>query len=232
MTDALDRFADSGNGVQGIWVTENGKIGDWFYDDANVGPEPEEQAALIIDSMVVGEIRFENGKVVDKKTGRLIDGFEAPVSKADLTPGYNPYVSFQLVFATGDYAGQLGTYSGTSWGALFAAQKLVLLFRQKKRLFYPICRFRTKARGDINNTIDPHFDVVGWTARSNFAELLGEDVTLLEAPATAPRTIAAPITEPAPKSSFGYAASYTPPTADDLPEIVDCDPTDPDNIDF
>jgi len=207
MTDALDRFADSGNGVQGIWVRENSKIGDWFYDDDNVGPEPEEQAALIIDSMVVGEILFEDGKVAGKKTGRLIDGFEAPLSKAALTPGFHPYVSFQLVFATGDYAGQLGTFSGTSWGSLFSTQKLVLLFRQRKRLFYPICRFRTKARGDVNNIIDPRFDVVGWTSRANFAELLGEDAPLLEAPAAPVASGRAP----------GYATEFIPPATEDSP---------------
>jgi len=110
----------------------------------------------------------------------------------------------------------------------------VLLFRQKKRKFYPVCQFRTKARGDINGTIEPHFSVVSWTARSNFAELLGEDVTLLEAPATAPRTIATPITDPAPVTTFdrsrGIAAEFTPPATEDIPPpeepFADYDPED------
>jgi len=238
MSDALDDFADSGNGILGTWIRENGKTGDWTYADDDMGPEPEEHFAFIVDTILVGNILFGDGKRLSRGVGRLLDGHKAPKSKADLpSPDHKPSVSLQLVFVSGPRAGELATFSGVSWGALFAVQKPVFLFRAKKRLHFPIVRLRTKPRGDINNTIDPHFEIVGWAPRSNFAELLGEDVPLMEAPATAPR-LPAPVTESVPVTSsgraHGYAAEFNPPPKpdDDLPEMIDADPSDPDNIVF
>jgi hypothetical protein len=233
MNDALERFANSGTGI-GIEIRENGKIGNWSYDGDDMGSEPEDHLALILETMLVGDILFGNGKVIEKNVGRLFDGHEAPLRKEDLSsPDHKPFVSLQAVFATGPYTGQVATISGVSWGMVFAVQKLMPLYVMKKRLYFPICRLRTKERGDTNNTIDSLFEIIGgwggWTSRSNFAELLGEDVQQLPAPATAPAAIAAPIAR-----SRGIAAEFTPsPKLDeDLPERIDADPNDPDNIVF
>jgi len=217
MTDALDRFGDSGNGIEGIWVTFNGKTGEWSFDGREIG-ETDVKMVPIMDSITVGKIRFDNGKVTARKVGRLSDGFYAPETAADLEHGYNPYVAFQGVFADGGYTGELGTFTSSSWGGLFAVQKLINPFRLKRRAVFPICRLGSKERGDVNGTIDPVFPITGWTARSNFAELLGPmETTQIAAPEAAPR-IAASVAQPAPKSTLRYAAEFTPPappTADD-----------------
>jgi hypothetical protein len=74
-------------------------------------------------------------------------------------------------------------------GALFAIQRPVKGWQLRKRLAFPAVQLRTKARGDVNDTIDPVFEIVDWTPRSNFTVLLGEDTRLLEGPPTAPKAI-------------------------------------------
>jgi hypothetical protein len=53
MSDAFDDFADSGSGIDSVWIRPNGKKGIWKFDDDDKGPSPKEQFALIIFNQYV-----------------------------------------------------------------------------------------------------------------------------------------------------------------------------------
>lgn len=75
-----------------------------------------ERLALIVDTLNVGEIGFDSdGKLVGKSAGRMLDGYAAPKSKLDLTPGWHPYVSCLMVFVDGGLRGEVATFTGCSW---------------------------------------------------------------------------------------------------------------------
>jgi hypothetical protein len=233
MPDTFDDFADSGNDVEGVSIRSNGKTGRWKFDDTDKGPAPVERFVLILELLKVGEIGFkDDGAIIRKTAGRMLDGATAPKRREDLTPGFHPYLSCPMVFADGEYRGEVATFSGCSWGALFAIQRPVKGWQLRKRLAYPVVLLRTRERGDANGTVDPVFETVDWTSRSNFKMLLGEDTPLLEAPPTAPRAVAVlenngTVIE----RRRGIAAQYDPPQRlDTQPEDIEAEHRSPVSI--
>jgi hypothetical protein len=160
--DAFDEAGDDGNGIVG----EHLKCpkGTWMLGDKPISPGSK--FCIIMESAIVGEVVWKDGKIVERDTGRR------PPKHGEVAEGRNPYVSFQVVRADEDYLGELATFAGSSWGAHFAFQNLINPWRLKGRRQLPICALSTKDRGDENRNINPVFKIVGWSDRENFTELL------------------------------------------------------------
>jgi hypothetical protein len=233
---ALRETASQGNDIIGNHWKHSGKTGNYYENDEQIDPRVLEiiRLAVIMPLAVTGAVLWCDQKIVEKNTGRLCDGFVAP---RQIPPGWNPYVGLVCVRADKEGRGQLLTFTSTSWGGKKALHTLIRPYMIRGGDFFPVISLGSHPRGDEYNTQDPVFKIEekGWTARSHFAELLGEHVPQLEATPTGPR-LAAPVTESAPTTfgrSRGIAAEYNPPTKpDSLPERIDYDPTDPDNIVF
>jgi hypothetical protein len=175
--DAWDETGDMSNGILGQHL--KCAKGKWLLDD--VGIETGDggmKICVVMDSAVVGQVLWQDQKIVERNVGRIADGFVPPRSVMD---GWNPYVAFQAVRADENHRGDLITFTSSSWGGRFVFQNLVNPFRLKQRLQFPICSLGTKERGDANGNIDPVFKLVGWSARGNFQELLPPSA--VEAPA-------------------------------------------------
>lgn len=170
--DAFDEAGDDGNGIVG----EHLKCpkGIWMLGEK---PIPAgSKFCIIMDSAIVGEVRWKDGKIVERDTGRMADGKRAP-KHGQVAEGRNPYIAFQVVRADEDNLGDLATFTGASWGAQYAFQNLINPWRLKGRKPLPICALETKDRNDENRNINPVFKIVGWSDRENFTELLPPPVT-------------------------------------------------------
>jgi len=192
--DAWDEFGDSGNGIEGQWLKCS--KGHWTLDKEDVETGDDGiKICVIMDSVTLGQVLWQDSKIIGRNIGRLSDGFVPPMKKADLTPGWDPYIAFQAVRADDEHLGDLITFTSNSWGGFYAFQALVNPFRLKGRQQFPICVLKTKDRGDANGTVDPVFKIMSWSIRENFTELL-------PAP-TAPAALPSPL--PAPKVSKATA---------------------------
>jgi hypothetical protein len=166
--DAWDETGDQGNGILG----EHLKCakGKWLLNDTEVEVgEGGAKICVIMDSSVVGEVLWSDGKIADRRVGRIADGFVPPRNVED---GWNPYIAFQAVRADDEHLGELVTFTSSSWGGRFAFQNLVNPYRLKQRKQFPLCVLETKPRHDVNGNIDPVFKIVAWSDRENFLELL------------------------------------------------------------
>ncbi len=165
--DAFDEADDDGNGIVG----EHLKCpkGTWMLGDKAI--PSGSKFCIIMESAIVGEVVWKDGKIVERDTGRMADGKRAP-KHGQVAEGRNPYVSFQVVRADEGHLGDLATFAGSSWGAHYAFQNLINPWRLKGRRQLPICALDTKDRGDENRNINPVFKIVDWAGRENFTELL------------------------------------------------------------
>jgi hypothetical protein len=159
--DPWQQLADECRSIEGLDL--RCRKGRWSIDD-----EPFEtgddgaQLAVIMPSALIGEILWEDEKPKEIKAGRVEDGFIA--AKPPLDDGWSPHTSVLVVFAGEKRAGQLGTFCSSSWGGRFAFQSLARPYTRKGKQAFPICTLHVKERGDQNNTLDPLFRIVGWTA--------------------------------------------------------------------
>jgi hypothetical protein len=180
--DAWDETGDQGNGIEGSHL--KCAKGRWLLDDAEIETgENGFKLCLILDTTIVGEILWQDQKIVEREIGRIADGFIPPKR---VQPGWSPYVAFQGVRADDEHLGELVTFTSSSWGGRYAFQSLVNPFRLKQRMQFPIAILGTKERGDANGNIDPVFKIVGWSNRENFQELLPPPVEAQAAIAFAP----------------------------------------------
>jgi hypothetical protein len=176
--DAFDVLGTRSNGIEGQHIRF--AKGDLFVDGvetalANV------QLCFIMTSIVAGEVRFEDKKIVEKRVGSINDGF-VPADR--VSEGWNRYLQVQCVRCDPDGFGQLCTFTSTSHGGYYAFLKLVNPYRRKGRMQFPICRIETKQRGDANKNIDPVFIIIAWNNISDFPDLLPPPVAAqLPAPA-------------------------------------------------
>jgi hypothetical protein len=164
--DAWDETGDLGNGIEGQHL--KCAKGHWLLDDEEIETgDAGLKICVIMDTATVGEILWQDKKIVDRNVGRIADGFVAP---RQVQEGWNTYIAFQAVRADEEHLGELLTFTSSSWGGAF--QSLVNPFLLKRRLQFPIVLLGTKDRGDANGNIDPVFKIVGWSDRGNFQELL------------------------------------------------------------
>ena len=178
--DAWDET--SGNGILG----EHLKIakGTWTLvgGEFRFGPDGI-KLAVIMPTVVVGQVLWTDGQITEREVGRIEDGFRAISTTRAMNenhPGWSPYTQFLGVRCDDGHVGELLTFTSSAWGGRFAFESLKAMYALKRRREFPIVILGTKARGDVNHNIDGTFTAVGWTNRSNFAELLAE------APETAP----------------------------------------------
>jgi hypothetical protein len=166
--DAWDETGDMGNGIEGAHLKY--AKGKWLLDDEPIESGDDGlKICIIMPTATVGEVLWQDQKIVGRNVGRISDGFVPPRNVAE---GWNPYVAFTAVRADGDHLGELVTFTSSSWGGRFAFQSLVNPFRLKQRIQFPVCILGTKERGDSNGNIDPVFKIVGWSGLENFQELL------------------------------------------------------------
>jgi hypothetical protein len=230
-TKALNGIASQANEIEGDHLKHNGKNGVWTINGEEIDPRGV-TVAVIMPLAVYGQLLFENKNFIDKDAGRLCDGFLMP---KNFRPGWKPYVALPMVRIDPEHRGEYETYTACDFGAKKAFDNLSKQYSLRKGSHLPIINLGSRPRNDEYGTIDPTLTITGWAPRENFAMLLGEDSLLLEAPSTAPAAIAAPEDDEAlarakPSRRSGYAAEYNPQPADnDLPEMIDADPNDPDN---
>jgi hypothetical protein len=106
--DSFDDCADSGNGIVGGHLKS--KKGVFHLNDLPVETgEGGLEVCAIIESMVVGQVCWDEGKIAQRDIGRLIDGFNAPKS-SDIREGWNIYVSMLMVGADEAHRGELMTF--------------------------------------------------------------------------------------------------------------------------
>jgi hypothetical protein len=166
--DAWDETGDMGNGIEGQHL--KCAKGTWLLDDTEIETGDNGlKICVIMDTATVGQVLWQDHKIVERDVGRISDGFVPP---RQISAGWNPYVAFQAVRADAGHLGELVTFTSSSWGGRYAFQSLVNPYRLKERRQFPICVLGTKERGDENRNIDPVFKIVSWSDRGNFQELL------------------------------------------------------------
>jgi hypothetical protein len=182
--DAWDETGDMGNGIEGQHL--KCAKGRWLLDDEEIETGNSGiKICVIMESTVVGQILWQDKKIIERDTGKISDGFVQP---RQIMEGWNPYVAFQAVRADEGNIGELVTFTSSSWGGRHAFQSLVNPYRLKQRRQFPIVILGTEERGDKNDNVDPTFKIVGWSDRGNFGELL--------APPTSPASLPPPISAP------------------------------------
>ena len=178
---------------------------------------------MIMDTATVGEVLWKEQKIAQRNTGRLSDGF-VPRTPSNISLGWNPYISVMAVRCDDGHLGDLVTFTSSSWGGWFAFQRLINPWRLKGRSVFPVVTLATKERHDENRNIDPVFKPSGWSARSNFGDLL--DPTQLDAPATVP-ALEAPVTyadvKPRLSTINGEPVPYAEPQLAKAADIIDDD---------
>ena len=136
--------------------------GSWQLDDIAVptGPDGTRVVALL-DSTILGEIRFEGGELTGECVGRIADGFK-PAEK--VPEGWSPHTSFVCLGLDSATRGQAMTFRSSAWGARHAFNALNGGFARLGCRQYPIVTLATARRVRSGNVvIDPVFRVCGWT---------------------------------------------------------------------
>jgi hypothetical protein len=168
--DAWDVAGDSGNGIEGQHL--KCAKGKWLLDEVEIETAGGGlKFCPIMETATVGEVLWQDQKIIERNVGRLSDGF-VPPTPANITEKWNPYTSVVGVRCDAGHLGDLLTFTSSSWGGWFAFQRLINPWRLKGRAMFPVVTLSTKERHDENRNIDPVFKHAGWSDRENFAELL------------------------------------------------------------
>src|ERR1700694_3535510 len=118
--DPWQEAADEAGGIEGLHV-KCAKVR-WLANDVEL-PTGNDGAKLciIMPTARRGIVQWIDGKIVGRNTGRYEDGFVMP----EVLEGWNPYLSFQCVFADEERMGQLATFTSSAWGSFNAFRKLI-----------------------------------------------------------------------------------------------------------
>ncbi|MBY0395318.1 MAG: hypothetical protein K2X91_02465 [Thermoleophilia bacterium] len=160
------------------------------------GREIEEGKRLVanMDELMVGWVKWEDGKPADMRMGRIVEGFQ-PVGRASLGDTdkeeweqddngqpRDPWQATNYLILKDPDGEQLYTFATSSKGGLGAIGKLCGAYgkamRQRPDQFPVIAlgidsyRHPNKAYGKIYT---PKFEIVGWTGKSAFAEALAAE---------------------------------------------------------
>ena len=147
------------------------------------------RVALLMDSAVVGEIKFgrddvtDRVRVIDQRVGRLEDGFEPA---KHLEKGWNRSTAIVCLGVSDDIGGQVMTFRSSSMGGFLAFRALTPTYVRFGEKLYPVVYLETKpgTRGG-NPVVDPVFVAETWLPRQKFSTS-GE----LPAPSLEEKTIA------------------------------------------
>ena len=189
--DPWQEALDSGGGIQGSLVKF--VKGVWSIDDDVVEAGDDGiRLNILMETAQHGSVLWGNDRtIIDRRLQRYA---VAPPSREPPKGGWAPYTQFQCVGTNGIYAGQLMTFSSSSWGGRHAFQALIRAYLQRGKREFPICTLGSRPKkNDVNGNFDPVFTIVGWAPRSDFEAIL-------------------PPADPPPPSSGGAA-----PVDDDLP---------------
>lgn len=149
--------------VKGLWTVD---------DEAVLTGSDGIRICVVMDTALHGAVLWSNDRIIDRRAERY--AVVAP-SRESLKMDWSPYTQFQCIGDSGDYVGQLMTFSSSSWGGRNAFHALIRPYIQNRRDF-PICTLGSKPKkNDVNGIIDPVFAIVGWAPRSDFAAMLPPD---------------------------------------------------------
>lgn len=162
----FDALADETSGIVGAHLKCT--KGEWTLDGEPI--QDDFRVAVIIDTAEVGEVRWEGGRIVERRVGLLKQGAMPPTEKCE--EGWCPYTSILCVDEGRGYC----TFTSSSWGGLKALKALLKPFQLAGHARFPICALGKKERhNDKNGNVDPTFRITGWTARENFRDLLPDE---------------------------------------------------------
>lgn len=171
-----------------------------YWCRARVEIDGSGKYVVLMETAEAGSVLWEGGRIIDIQSDPIIIAGISPVL-AD----YKPYTAVQLL----DENGLICTFTASAWGGRNAFEALIPQYRTRGKNSFPIVTLGSRPRNNEFGTIDPVFNIVGWSPRSNFEAILGPEPVVELAPAL-------PAPEP-PKTLKQRAASEI--IDDDLPDF-------------
>jgi hypothetical protein len=190
-SDPWQEAVNDSGGIQGLLLKFARRS--WTVDDEAVQTGDDGvRICILMETALHGSVLWSNDRtIINRRLNRY--AAVAP-SREPLENGRSPYTQFQCVGASGNYVGQLMTFSSSSWGGRHAFQALIRPYLQRGKREFPICTVGSRPKkNDVNGNFDPVFTIVGWAPRDDFAAILPPDD---EPPPSSAR--AAPIDDDAP----------------------------------
>jgi hypothetical protein len=167
--DAWRQAMMADGGIEGIHA--KCAKGKWTLDDEPVATGDDgPRLAVIMPQMMHGSVCWAGGQIAERRDFRRYQ--DAPPD-ASIPDGFNPYTSFVFVCMDESRAGQLGTFTSSSWSARRAVAGLIGPYLRKGCRELPIVTLGVRPRkNDPNGNIDPTFAIVAWAPVSDFPDLV------------------------------------------------------------
>lgn len=156
---------------EGASLRCSGKTGLWTLDGAaiDIGRDGL-NVAVIMPTGLHGQLRFENGAFGGRKPIRYEDA--PPPVDEQLQSGWSPLTEVLCVATDPGHVGQLLTYTGSSWGARRAFERLIKPYVRKGRKQFPVCELGSRERGNVNGNFEPLLIPIDWVSADRFPDLL------------------------------------------------------------
>ena len=174
----MDTLLKTPTPFEGLRLRHNCKEGVVYLDGAPI--QSGVNAVFLMEEATHGWLLFdEDKKLVESSIKRFVD---VKPDRTECAPPRKPATSCLLIIE-GAGLPKIGTYTASSWACrrAFMTQLLRPYIRVRKAGAYPVVSlgFDPDGRDGYGNFV-PDFAITGWTPRSRFADLLGEEPDLAQ----------------------------------------------------
>jgi hypothetical protein len=161
--------------------------GKWLVGDDEVTGQ---RRVAHVDKLMRGRIKFRDGKVVDRRVGKVVDGFQIPPrnelddtnedawEKDAAGNRIDPWVMQYFLPLHDPETNAVTTYVTNSVGGIAAIGALVNEFTDNTQNGLPVIRLATSSyKHKIYGRVEtPDLQVVGWTGKPTLAAALDEEI--------------------------------------------------------